>query len=100
MPRPRRWRWTPARGTSSAASRRKRTGMGESGFGDQAQRDRLFHLSLDMLCVAGFDGYFRQINPAWSRTLGWTEAELLAFSWKDLVHPDDRRASREAGIAL
>lgn len=74
--------------------------MGESGFGDQAQRDRLFHLSLDMLCVAGFDGYFRQINPAWSRTLGWTEAELLAFSWKDLVHPDDRRASREAGIAL
>lgn len=74
--------------------------MGESGPGDQAQRDRLFHLSLDMLCVAGFDGYFKQVNPAWSRTLGWSEAELLRFSWKDLVHPDDRRASREAGAAL
>lgn len=74
--------------------------MGESGFGDQAQRDRLFQLSLDMLCVAGFDGYFKQVNPAWSRTLGWSEAELMRFSWKDLVHPDDRRASREAGIAL
>jgi PAS domain S-box-containing protein len=73
---------------------------GVLGARDQAERDRLFHLSLDMLCVAGFDGYFKQVNPAWSRTLGWTEAELLAFSWKDLVHPDDRHASREAGAAL
>jgi len=70
------------------------------GARNQAERGRLFELSLDMLCVAGFDGYFKQVNPAWSRTLGWSEAELLAFSWKDLVHPDDRRASREAGIAL
>jgi len=73
---------------------------GVLGARDQAERGRLFELSLDMLCVAGFDGYFKQVNPAWSRTLGWSEAELLAFSWKDLVHPDDRRASREAGIAL
>jgi PAS domain S-box-containing protein len=73
---------------------------GVLGARDQAERGRLFELSLDMLCVAGFDGYFKQVNPAWSRTLGWSEAELLAFSWKDLVHPEDRRASREAGIAL
>jgi PAS domain S-box-containing protein len=73
---------------------------GVLGARDQAERDRLFELSLDMLCVAGFDGYFKQVNPAWSRTLGWSEAELLAFSWKDLVHPDDRRSSREAGKAL
>jgi PAS domain S-box-containing protein len=73
---------------------------GVLGARDQAERDRLFHLSLDMLCVAGFDGFFKQVNPAWSRTLGWTEAELMSFSWKDLVHPDDRRNSREAGAAL
>lgn len=73
---------------------------GTLGTGDQADRDRLFELSLDMLCVAGFDGYFKQVNPAWSRTLGWSKAELLALSWKDLVHPDDRRASWEAGQQL
>ena len=79
----------------------KKNGMsGELGIRNQAERDRLFELSLDMLCVAGFDGYFKQINPAWSRTLGWTDAELLSFSWRDLVHPDDRRASREAGALL
>jgi PAS domain S-box-containing protein len=73
---------------------------GETGTRGQAERDRLFFLSLDMLCVAGFDGRFKQLNPAWTRTLGWSDAELLSFSWKDLVHPNDRRASRGAGAAL
>ncbi|CAG1019695.1 Sensor histidine kinase TmoS [Burkholderiaceae bacterium] len=73
---------------------------GESSTSEQAERDRLFSLSLDMLCVAGFDGRLKQVNPAWTRTLGWSEAELLALSWKDLVHPEDRRATRAAGVAL
>jgi len=33
---------------------------------------RLLNLAQDMLCVAGFDGYFKQVNPAWERALGWT----------------------------
>ncbi len=32
----------------------------------------LFEMSLDNLCVAGLDGYFRSVNPSWTRTLGWT----------------------------
>lgn len=66
----------------------------------EEERDRLFNLSLDMLCIAGFDGYFKQVNPAWSRTLGWTEQELLSSPYFDFVHPDDRDATVRASRRL
>jgi PAS domain S-box-containing protein len=66
----------------------------------EEERDRLFNMSMDMLCVAGFDGFFKQINPAWSKTLGWPETELLSRSWLDFVHPEDRLATIAAGDRL
>jgi PAS domain S-box-containing protein len=51
---------------------------------------RFFNLSPDLMCVAGFDGYFKRLNPVWERTLGYTREELLARPYLDFVHPDDR----------
>src|SRR5215211_1541368 len=53
------------------------------------QRARFFDYSRDMLCTAGFDGYFKLVNDAWESTLGYTKEELLAQPYLDLVHPAD-----------
>lgn len=66
----------------------------------EEERDRLFKMSMDMLFVAGFDGYLKQINPAWSQTLGWTDQELLSAPWLNFVHPDDQRGTMEVSGEL
>lgn len=61
---------------------------------------RFFTLSPDLLCIAGRDGFFKRLNPAWTRTLGYPVEELLAEPWLHFVHPDDRDATIQAAQTL
>lgn len=54
------------------------------------ERDRLFRLSQDLMCVAGVDGFFKETNPAFERVLGYTREELLARNFISFIHPEDR----------
>ncbi|MDB6056022.1 MAG: Multi-sensor signal transduction histidine kinase [Verrucomicrobiales bacterium] len=55
----------------------------------ETTRNRFFTLAADMLAISNFDCVFQQLNPAWSRILGFSEAELKSRQWTEFVHPDD-----------
>jgi PAS domain S-box-containing protein len=57
------------------------------------QPDRTWQLSQDLLMVARLDATLVAVNPAWSTTLGWTEAELVGQLALDLIHPADYKAT-------
>jgi PAS domain S-box-containing protein len=50
-------------------------------------------MSLDLICTASFDGYFVQVNPAWTRVLGFEPEELTRRPFVEFVHPDDLEAT-------
>ena len=64
------------------------------------ERDLLFNYSIDMLCIAGFDGYIKELNPSWEKTLGWSNNELQSKPYLDFVHPEDRESTISAAKRL
>tara|TARA_R110001583_G_scaffold16561_17_gene67915 strand:+ start:11636 stop:14335 length:2700 start_codon:yes stop_codon:yes gene_type:complete len=66
----------------------------------EKERDRLFNHALDLYCIADFNGYFKQVNPAWESTLGWTKEELLAKPYMEFIHPDDHEATNDAVVTV
>jgi PAS domain S-box-containing protein len=57
-------------------------------------------VSLDLLATAGFDGYFKRVNPAWQRLFGYTEAEVCSRPFLEFVHPEDRASTAAEAAKL
>ncbi|WP_353571439.1 PAS domain S-box protein [Candidatus Albibeggiatoa sp. nov. BB20] len=57
----------------------------------EAERNRLFNLSVDMQAIVDFNGYLKELNAAWETTLGWKKIELLSKHIVELVHPSDHQ---------
>src|SRR5579859_3853128 len=59
------------------------------------ERDRIWQVSEDLLGIGNFEGYFPSVNPAWTKTLGWSEEEIRTLHVDELRHPDDAPISNE-----
>jgi len=66
----------------------------------QELEERFFAISIDLLCFLDFNGYFKRLNPAWERTLGFTVEELMSRPFIEFVHPDDRERTLDQNRAV
>nr|WP_315165532.1 PAS domain-containing sensor histidine kinase [uncultured Flavobacterium sp.] len=57
--------------------------------------DNFFNISADFICIAGFDGFFKRINPAVSKLLGFSEEELYARPISSFVYTPDLKITIE-----
>jgi PAS domain S-box-containing protein len=66
----------------------------------ESERDAFFRVSPDLLCIVDAQLRLVQVNPSWTRVLGYTEAELTGRPLLELVHPDDRERTVAEARAL
>jgi PAS domain S-box-containing protein len=55
----------------------------------QAERDRMWDTSPDLLLTIDFNGVFRRVNPAWTHLLGYTPDELVGHHANEFVVAED-----------
>ncbi len=61
-----------------------------------AQNHSIFNNAVNLNAVAGFDGYFKRVNPMWTEVMGWTQEEMTSRPFIDFVHPEDKESTIEA----
>lgn len=68
-------------------------GGDKEGAGNEYRLEPFFELSPDLLCIAGFDGYFKRVNPAFCELLGYSEDELFSRPINAFVHEEDKEST-------
>ncbi len=70
-------------------------------FESRNRFQKIYDLAPALICVAGTDGYFKELNSEWEKALGYTLDELSRIPFTDLIHPEDiEPTNREIGIQL
>ena len=54
------------------------------------ERDRLWGMSQDIMAIASLNGYFLNVNPAFTAILGWSLEEAVSVPFLEMTHPDHR----------
>jgi PAS domain S-box-containing protein len=62
----------------------------------EEERSRFFDHSLTPMCINGFDGFFKYVNPVYERTFGYTREELMTEPFITTVHPDDKERAEQS----
>jgi PAS domain S-box-containing protein len=57
--------------------------------------ENFFELSADLFCIAGFDGYFKRINPSVSKLLEYTNEELLSRPISYFIYHEDKKITAD-----
>jgi PAS domain S-box-containing protein len=61
----------------------------------QTQLEQFFAVTPSLLCIASLDGYFKRLNPSFSKILGYDgNGTLLSAPFLNFVHPADRAATQ------
>ncbi len=61
---------------------------------------KFFDFAIDMFVVIDSQGHYVEINPAWTKNLGWTLAEMKDLSFRQFVHPSDISKTEEKAVAI
>jgi len=61
--------------------------------------NNLFEASVEMLAIISFKGYFKRVNPALVKLMGYSAEELMARPCIEFVHPDDRERTMKHVVA-
>lgn len=61
----------------------------------QAERDRFFNNSTDLMIISSYESVIKLVNPAWEKTLGYSQEDLQGKISREFIHPEDLQVTQK-----